>query len=70
MILVCHRDVTGQLFASACVSCAKVQAALTASDATTSTAALNRLVEQHTCVQQEEELRSMLFVQLLTAQQS
>lgn len=63
------RDVTGQLFASACVSCANVQAALTASDPASSTAALNRLVEQHTCVQQEEDMRSMLFAQLLAAQQ-
>ena len=64
-----RRHVTEQLFTSACVSCANVQAALTASDPACSTAALNRLVEQHTCVQQEEALRSMLFAQLLAAQQ-
>jgi len=61
--------VTGQLFAAARVSCTAVQEALSQADPARGTAALDKLVEQHTCVQQEEEMRSMLFVQLLRAQQ-
>lgn len=66
------RHVTGQLFASACVSCATVQAALAATDPAdicSCTASLNKLVDQHTCVQQEEAMRSMVFAQVLAAQQ-
>lgn len=64
----CCRHVTGQLFAAARVSCAAVQEALSKADPARGTAALDKLVEQHTCIQQEEAMRSMLFAQLLRAQ--
>ena len=68
-VLAClRRHVTGQLFAAARVSCAAVQEALSKADPARGTAGLDKLVEAHTCVQQEEEMRSMLFAQLLRSQ--
>lgn len=63
------RNVTGQLYSTASISCANVQAALQGSDPDSPPAGINKLLEQNGCVQQEEALRSMLFAQLLTAQQ-
>ena len=63
------REVTGQLFARARVSCANVQEALAKVDPARGTAGFDKLVEQHNCVEHETAMRSMLFAQLLAAQQ-
>ena len=64
------RNVTGQLYSTACTSCASIQEALRDSAPGSPPADINKLLEQHACVQQEEAMRSMLFAQLLTAQQT